>query len=59
MKPIKIIETDISGKIIAEYPSLYAAARAKSPAAQNGQANILRCLNGKYETAYGSKWKRG
>lgn len=48
----RILQIDISGEIVREFPSLKEAKR-------NGfdPAFIARCANGKHETAYGYKWR--
>ena len=49
---IPIIQMELSGKVIAEYPSMREAARVNS----YEQAAIQRCCRGKKKTYKGYKW---
>ena len=53
----KINQYTLDGKLIRSFNSIREAALFLNKSKENGSSNIMRCLKGKYKTAYGSLWK--
>ncbi len=53
MKPRRVIQYSLDGKYIKQYRSIYLAAKELKKSPQG----IRDCINHKYQSAYGYKWK--